>query len=70
MAIRKLHVVETDQDGCTQVAWGRDGSRGLYARCMGYRRTKMLVRKLHGVETDQDDYTQTAKGIDGPRWLY
>jgi hypothetical protein len=50
MAVRKLHMVETDQDGCTQVARDRNGPRWLYASCVGWRRTKMAVRKLLGVE--------------------
>jgi hypothetical protein len=70
MAVRKLHGVETDQDGCTQGARGRDGPRSMYASYMGPRLTKMAIRTLHGVETDQDGYTQASCSRDGPRWLY
>jgi hypothetical protein len=70
MTVRKLYGVETDQDSFTQAAQGRDSTKWLYARCMGYRRTKMAVRKLHGVETDHGDCTQSLHGRDGPRWLY
>jgi hypothetical protein len=67
MAVRKLHDVETDQDGFTQAAWCRHGPRWLYASCTGQRRTKMAVHKLHEVETDQDGCTQDACGRDERR---